>query len=57
MSRVVVIGLDGLDPRRTALLLIFYRDFPREVRRLMHRGQGPGGGEGPDAPPPEAGLE
>ncbi len=31
--------LEGLDPARQARLLIFFGEFPREVRRLMHEGR------------------
>ena len=45
--------MQGLTPRQKARLMRFYRDFPREIRRLLHRAErlrelrGPKPGAGP----------
>ncbi len=45
--------LEGLSPARQARLMIFFREFPREVGRLMHepRPRGPNDDRPKDGPP------
>lgn len=45
--------MKDLDPKRRAQLVIFFREFPNEIRRMMHRGRMMGGDEPPPPDPDE----